>query len=201
MFDTHTTCLIPGNPANASKTKMSSTLMNKLTLACAALLSSPGCCQPPTSPLTRARNLPKFRPSPVTAPELELVKFELVSKLVTTQPFIHHCLPRSVSSSWIRFPCEFLRSWETAGKLWKLLFLLSHPDVFRLEIKTLQNLLVQTSHFEILSYKCFFLLSKIVIPCATQRWGCFSRVLQSTLLRGGQKTIEGRPITRWINCN
>ena len=64
LFDTHTTCLIPGNPANASKTKMSSTLMNKLTLACAALLSSPGCCQPPTSPLTRARNLPKFRPSP-----------------------------------------------------------------------------------------------------------------------------------------
>ena len=150
---------------------------------------------PKSSTVVRIAQIPSL---PVT--ELELVKFELVSKLVTTQPFIHHCLPRSVSSSWIRFPCEFLRSWETAGKLWKLLFLLSHPDAFRLEIKTLHNSLVQTSHFE-MSYKCFFLLSKIVIPCATQRWGCFSRVLQSTLLRGGQKTIEGRPITRWINCN
>ena len=95
------------------------------------MLSAPH--QPP-NPGEEFAQIPSL---PVT--ELELVKFELVSKLVTTQPFIHHCLPHSVSSSWIRFPCEFLRSWETAEKLWELLFLLSHPDVFRLEIKTLHN--------------------------------------------------------------
>ena len=132
-------CLILTPPAphtmQASKsileTMMKHILMLKLALACAALLRSiqprmwAPTHQPPLTLRTRLRNSPKFRPSPQPR-NWTWWNLNWSPNWLLNKSTLHSSLPNYISSSQIRFPCEFLQSWETAEKFWRICFLEPH---------------------------------------------------------------------------